>query len=413
MKKADSTNKAGKRGSKGGKTPSKSFRLQAKVYFLTYRGITDSGEKITKSELAKYLLKGNPNDRKVLPTKYLVCEQMYGSGQPHFHAILIYPRRKQIISQDFYDYRGIHPNIQTMRNMKAALQYVHKQDTGPETNMGVLQQTRVARAKETNSLYQFLEQQMMKDPHNFDPYKFCFDHNLTRQICKANYSKAMQLLKKSQQAYCNKLMAQKPGFRIIDRSLIQQKLTPSELETYGSWRGYGTIVKHLNQMNTERGRRQQKSLNLLITGPPSIGKSALVWQRNPLPGRSSIVTHCAVYPMGMKGWFPDYKSDVYACIFWNEAKLTSYSYEIVLQLLDGNPTMLPAKGGGHKKVDNPLIIMTSNMTLDQMVVQKFSYSKAYQGMARKNLAVRVENVIVPQGYDLFLLQKLLVPVASD
>ncbi len=29
-------------------------------------------------------------------------------------------------------------------------------------------------------------------------------------------------------------------------------------------------------------------------------------------------------------------------------------------------------------------------------------------MAKANLGVRVENVIVPKGYDLFILQKLLI-----
>ena len=113
--------------------------------------------------------------------------------------------------------------------------------------------------------------------------------------------------------------------------------------------------------------------------------------------------------MGMKDLFPDYKSDTYACIYWNQTKLTSYSYDIILQLLDGSPVMLPAKGGGHKKIDNPLVLMTSNMTLNQMIVEKFKYSLSYQEMAKKNLGVRIQNVIIPQGYNLFLLQKLLVP----
>ena len=161
-------------------------------------------------------------------------------------------------------------------------------------------------------------------------------------------------------------------------------------------------------MNTERGQRQEKSMNLLITGAPSTGKSALFWQRNPLPGRSSVVTHLPLYPMGMKDWFPAYKSDVYAGIYWNEAKLTSYPYDVILQLLDGSVVMLPAKGSGHKKVDNPMVLMTSNMTLNEMIRQKFYYNKEYIKMAKENLSVRIENVIVPKGLNLFLLQKLLV-----
>ena len=387
----------------------RAFRLIASTYFLTYKGISDSGQKLTKETLANYLIKQNPNDRKLCPDKYLVCEQMYDDGTPHFHAILVYPLRKKIIAQDFYDYLGIHPNIQTMRNMKAALDYVHKEDPDPLTNMDLAQERRVARAKDSSSIYQLLREEMMRDPFNFSAIRYCIDHDIDRQVYKTNYTKAVNLLKLVQPQVCNKLLTERPGFRPIDRHLIEEKLSPFELKIFTSWGGYQTIVDYLNIMNTERGRRQQKSMNLLITGPKSIGKSALVWQRDPLPGRTSIVTHHPVYPMGMKDWFPDYRSDVYSCIYWNQAKLTSYSYDVILQILDGSPVMLPSKGGGHKKVDNPLVIMTSNMTLQQMIRQKFHYNRTYQDMSRQNLSVRITNVVVPPGYDLFLLQKLLVP----
>lgn len=402
-----------KKALKEDKSLSTRFRLQSKIYFLTYKGISDSGHKLTKQTLANFLLKQNPNEVKVRSEKYLICQQMYDSGQPHFHCILIYQKRKQIVSPDHYDYLGIHPNIQIMRNMKAALEYVYKEDLHPLTNMDVVQEKRVARVKDSSSLYQLLEQQMMKDPFNFDPMKYCLDYNLTREVYKTNHTKALRWLRLIQQAYCNKLLFKKTGFKAITRSLIEEILSPSELNTYDSWTGYQTIVNYLNIMNTERGQRQEKSMNLLITGAPDTGKSALFWQRNPLPGRSSVVNYLPLYPMGMKDWFPDYKSDIYAGIYWNQSKLTSYSYDIILQLLDGSPIMLPAKGGGHKKVDNPLVIMTSNMTLDQMIKEKFCHNKEYQNMAKSNLSVRVHNVILPIGYNLFLLQKLLYPATPE
>ena len=391
----------------------KQFLLQSTTYFITFKGILpDSGQRIDKNQLLNFLLNQCSTNKRLPPQRYLLCQQTYQSGQPHYHVILVYPKRKKILESTAFDYRGIHPNIQPMRNMKAALQYVYKEDPHPLTNMDVVQQKRIARAKDSSSLYPLLRQQMMKDPFNFEVMKYCLDHNLDQAMYKANYSKAVHLLRKVQEAYCNKLLFQKPGFKFISRSHIQSRLSPSELITYDSWPGYQTIVNYLNIMNKDRGARQQKSKNLLITGPPSTGKSALFWQRTPLPGRTSIVNHLSLYPMGMKDWFPEYKSDVYAGIYWNEAKLTSYSYDVILQLLDGSPVMLPAKGGGHKKVDNPLVIMTSNMTLVQMIKHKFQYNKQLQRMARLNLSERVQNVIIPKGYDLFLLQKLLVPLVT-
>ena len=407
MKKTKNNN--GKSSSKKKKPSEKQFSLVSSTFFLTYKGISDIGEKITKFDLANYLSKCNPNDRKLYPEKYLVCEQSYDDGTPHFHVILVYPKRKQIYSPDYYDYLGVHPNIQTMRNMKAALDYVYKEDAHPVTNMDLFHQKRVARASHSSSLYDLLYDQMVKDPFNFDPVKYCLDHNVHREVYKTNYTKAVKFLKLIQQAYCNKLLFQKPGFKLITRSLIVSLLSPSQLKTFDSWSGYSTIVDHLNQIPTYRFRRPAKTLNLLITGPKSIGKSALVWQTYLQPHFNPLNSYCSVYPMGMKDWFPDYRSQIYDVIYWNQAKLTSYPYDVILQLLDGSPVMLPAKGGGHKKVDNPLVLMTSNMTLDEMILQKFSYNKSYVAMARENLSVRVTNVVVPENLDLFLLQKLLVP----
>ena len=401
-------NSKGKGVPKGGKASFSLFSLKSKCFFLTYKGISDSGQKITKETLANYLLEMNPRDYKIKPEKYLICQQMYDSGEPHFHVILVYSKRKQIASQNFYDYLGIHPNIQTMRNMKAALEYVYKEDPSPYTNMDIVQERRVARAKDSSSLYQFLQEEMKKDPFNFDPISYCVAHNLDKEIYKANYSKALTLLKKVQQAQCNRLLSTKPGYKYIDRALIQQKLTPDQLKTYDSWPGYQTIVDYLNQVPRYRFRRPAKTMNLLITGPKSTGKSALVWQTYIEPPFNPLNAHISVYPMGMKDWFPEYKSEVYDLIYWNQAKLTSYSYDTILQLLDGSPVMLPAKGGGHKKVDNPLVFMTSNMTLDQMIHQKFKYDLSYKQMAKKNLRVRIQNVIIPDGLTLFLLQKLLL-----
>ena len=381
--------------SKGGKPLESTLRLSSTTYFLTYKGISDSGEKITKKVLANYLLKQCPTNVKLSPIKYLICEQTYDSGEPHFHCILIYQKRKEIKMQNSFDYKDIHPNIQTMRNLKAALEYVYKEDSNPLTNMDIIQERRLARAKDSSSIFDLFKQQMEKDPFNFDFFRYCVDHNISSAVYKTNYSKAAVLLKKIQEATLNKLLFEKPGFKHIDRALIQSIFNPLEVQHFDSWSGYQRIVDFLNTMNTERGNRQQKSLNLLITGAPSTGKSALFWQRNPLPGRSSVSNYLPLYPMGMKDWFPDYKSDVYAGIYWNEAKLTSYAYDIILQVLDGSPVTLPTKGGGHKKVDNPLVIMTSNMTLNQMIKQKFNYNPSYQIMARSNLAVRIQNIIIP------------------
>jgi hypothetical protein len=212
-----------------------------------------------------------------------------------------------------------------------------------------------------------------------------------------------------QLAAANLQLKERPGFATITDELIKHQLTPRQLQKYYSWSGYATIVSYLNQIPKFKFRRPMKTMNLLITGPASIGKTSLIHNPNHDADTSCIEDTTAVYHMGMHNWFPKYQSGVYSMILWNEAKLTSYSYDTILKLLEGSHTDLPTKGGSARKVDNPLVLMTSNMSLEELIQQKFSHNQHFKRLARENLSVRVENVIVPKGYDLFLLQKLLVP----
>ena len=290
---------------------------------------------------------------------------------------------------------------------KAIAQYGFKEDPAVLSNLPQDLQPLVKAHKLKAEPYRFLELQMLKDPLHFNLQQYVRRNDLNQYL--SSWSSLKGRLKDSQLAAANLLLKERPGFKFITRQLIQKKLTPLELKTFDSWSGYQTIVNHLNQVPTYSFRRPLKTMNLLITGPASIGKTTLIHNPNHDFSQSCIEDTTAVYHMGMTNWFPRYQSNVYSIIFWNEAKLTSYAYDTILKVLEGSHCDLPTKGSSARKVDNPLIIMTSNMTLEQMIKQKFGYNEEYQNMARANLKVRVQNVIVPQGYNLFLLQKLLVP----
>jgi hypothetical protein len=348
------------------------------------------------------------------------------SGLPHLDVLLVF-QKKIFCEHTIFDYVIKKLNIRqrdvgdqvgvghvwvtaysARKLSKAVLQYGQKQDPALLTNMTPQTKddlVRVSRLKADP--YAYLYDQMCKDPLHFNLQQYVKQHQLSRHI--SSWSSLKTKLKDMQVAAANLALKRKPGFKLITRQLIQQRLSPQQLHTYDSWPGYQAIVDKLNQVVVHKGDRQQKTKNLLITGAPNTGKSALVWQRHPLPGRAALSNFCSIYPMGMSQWFPKYQSDVYHCIYWNQMKLTAYSYDTILKLLDGSPLDLPNKGSVSRKVDNPLIVMTSNMTLQQMIAVKFNYSPDLRQLARKNLAVRVQQVKVPAGHDLFLLQKLLVP----
>jgi len=337
---------------------------------------------------------------------YRIALQHHLNGIPHLDILLIYHTSKPRRLTD-WDYLLKHGNVTSYRQLnKAIIDYGTKEDKASLSNLPQETSQMLDLQILKKDPYAYLYNMMKLDPLNFNLEQYVQTNQLSQFI--SSWSSIKTKLKDMQIAAANLLLRSKSGIRFIDRTMIQSNLSPSQLSCFDSWPGYQKIVDHLNIMTQHKGDRQQKTPNLLITGHPNCGKSALIWQRHPLQGRASLLQHCSVYPMGLAHWFPKYQSDVYHCIYWNEAKLTSYSYDTILKLLDGSPLDLPNKGGQSRKVDNPLVLLTSNMTLHQMIDQKFGYNRDYVEMARKNLSVRLQNVIVPLDKDLFLLQKLLV-----
>ena len=347
---------------------------------------------------------------------YRIALEHHANGVPHLDILLVYDKSIQRRYTD-YDYLLKHGDVTTYRLLnEAILHYGTKEDPNSLSNFPTLTDPITHQSKSDYSSilqfqkfqsdpYRYLELQMRKDPLHFKLEEYCQKNDLASYI--SNWSSLKTKLKDMQTAAANLLLKNKQGFKLITRQLIQHHLSPSQLSTYDSWSGYQTIVNYLNQMIIYGYKRPLKTKNLLITGLPNIGKTSL-FEIDLYNSTNCVEKYIPVYPMGTKTWWPNYKPQVYKLIFWNEAKLTSYSYDTILKVLEGSKVDLPYKGGSVLKYDNPLVIMTSNLSLQQMIHQKFSYDKSYEQIARQNLSVRIQNVIVPPKYDLFLLQKLLI-----
>lgn len=383
-----------------------------------------------KQQVLEFLLQKESKRKAKLINWAIAWQTHVASGLPHFDLLIVYERnhtplltsydylikKLNIVQRDVGDDVGVgHVWItpySSKKLNKAILEYGQKEDPRMLTNMSVETKDDLVRLNLLKAdPYRYLELQMLKDPLHFNLQQYARKTDLYQHI--SAWSSIKSKLKDSQIAAANLVLKNKPGFKFIDRPLIQSKLSPTQLKIYDSWVGYQTIVNYLNQIVTHGYRRKMKTKNLLITGSASVGKTSLFHNPNHQPHQQPIQDCCAVYHMGMSTWFPQYRSTVYHVILWNQAKLTSYSYDTILKLLEGSYLDLPIKGGIAPKRDNPLIAMTSNMTLCQMITQKFYYSKSLIDMARKNLAARIQNVIVPQDYNLFLLQKLIVPQSRD
>ena len=378
-----------------------------------------------KRQVLDYLL-AQQNKRKIKPTHWCIAWQVHpGSGLPHLDILLVFQRnvKPYVTSFDYLikdlkllqteptetftpGHVWVTPYSSKKLN-KAILDYGFKQDPTVLTNLTQVAKAQIVQVSELKAdPYLYLQKQMLKDPLHFNLQQYVRKNNLDPHI--SNWSSLKVKLKDMQVAAANLKLRSKRGFKFINRALIEANLNSQQLKAYDSWSGYQTIVDYLNQIPTLGGKRQLKTLNLLITGPASIGKTSLFHSPNHRSQRACVQDFVSVYPMGMTTWFPQYRSHVYKLILWNEAKLTSYPYDLLLKFLEGSFVDLPTKGGVAPKRDNPLVVMTSNLTLQQMIRLKFNYSEQLQALARRNLAVRVQNVVVPQGYNLFLLQKLLL-----
>lgn len=182
---------------------------------------------------------------------------------------------------------------------------------------------------------------------------------------------------------------------------MEKVLGPEELILFNSWPGYQSIVDHLNQIVEWNFTRPHKTKNLFLVGRPNIGKTAL----------ARVIRRClSVYSFGVDNWFPRYENHVYPMILWNQFSLRAMPYGQLLNILQGQYTDLPYKGGSTLKTDNQLIYLTSNMTLEQHICSRFKDEKSRE-LARANLGARITQIIVPRRLDLFLIQKLIVPVS--
>ena len=387
--------------------PRRAPQLKAKCFRLVIPNLQDYKDQ--PAQLTK--LKGDTllklKQKEVYLQHYKIAIQTHPTtGIPHLDILLLF-NKSVLKSVNRFDYLIKHGHLTRYKKLNAAIiDYGDKQDQQVLSNFPKDTSNVLSINQLKKDPYLYLYNQMKKDPLHFNLQQYVQKHQLSQYI--SSWTSIKTKLKDMQAAAANLQLKSKPGFKYINRELIEANLSSDQLKVYDSWSGYQTIVNYLNQIVTHGGLRKMKTKNLLITGPASIGKTSLFHNPNHQAHQNPVQDHLAVYPMGMSTWFPQYRSGVYKLIFWNEAKLTSYSYDTILKLLEGSYLDLPIKGGIAPKRDNPLIVMTSNMTLDQMIQFKFNYSQDLRSMARANLAVRLQNVVVPKGYDLFLLQKLLV-----
>ena len=371
-----------------------------------------------KQRVLDYLLQ-QQSKRTVKPVHWSIAWEVHtASGLPHLDILLVFQKNIRAYSTSFdylikdlkiaqkhTDDRIKHGHVwvtpySPKKLNKAILEYGFKEDPAVITNMTLQSQQQLLRVNTLKAdPYRYLELQMLKDPLHFNVEQYVRKHDLAQYI--SSWSSIKTKLKDMQVAAANLALKQKTGFKYINRAHIEACLNLSQLNTYDSWKGYQTIVDYLNQVPAFRFDRPFKSKQLFLVGVPDTGKSSLIRQ---------IQKYTAVYHMDVSNWFPRYQNQVYPLIFWDQFKLKGgMPHTDLLKFLQGSPMDLQYKGGSTLRNQNQLIVMTSNMSLDQHINLKFK-DQSQRVLARDNLRARVYQVAIPSGLDLFLLLKLIVSI---
>ena len=280
---------------------------------------------------------------------------------------------------------------------QAVLQYGTKQDPQPLSTFTPQQSNSfLVLAAIKKDPYAYLQRAMKKDPYNFDLAQYCNQYNLT-SVIKQWYTIKNKLLD-IRKAQIARLQLSKPGIKLITRQLVTQRLTPQQLVVYDSHPCFQTIVDHINQIPTHGPHRPHKTPNLFISGPKDIGKTALFTELSHLVGSYNMTVQ--------NKYINHYSNNKYGFIIWNETKFTDFTHVWILRFLQGIQVSIPMRYNACIKRDNPIVVMTSNLSLAQHISNRYGDSPLLHSTATENLGARITHVHVP--VPMFFMQKLLV-----
>ena len=120
-----------------------------------------------------------------------------------------------------------------------------------------------------------------------------------------------------------------------------------------------------------------------------------LWSNTPGLGKSSILnflrTTTPCYRWPDDNWFEHYENDLYQWILWDEFRLVGQSNEFLKRFFAGDQMTLPVKGSHAYKKDNPLVVLTSNFSLETHIRKKVS-DKSLRPIELNAFQVRIHEI---------------------
>lgn len=249
--------------------------------------------------------------------------------------------------------------------------------------------------------YGYLRDLIAENPETFDLSYYIFKYDLDKEVPKwasiKNNLIEFQAIAKAQ------WQRKKPGICFIDRGLIERKLSVQQLKTFDTHPCFQLIVDHLNQIPRYGSNRPHKTLNLYLWGAPGIGKTSLF---NGTPDSLASIT--STYDFNLQNRYQNrYTNNAYGFISWHEFVYTAYPHVSLVKLFEGLDLQIPVRYSSNIKRDNPLIVMTSNISLSEHIEREYKGDPRLTSVAKSSLVnQRISEVYVP--VPMFFMQKLLV-----
>ena len=307
----------------------------------------------------------------------------------HLHLYLCYPKLIRL-KLDRFDYLGKHGKLQRVRDYSSVLKYMTK-EARPRANFDYIEPIM---KKDFAYACRILMDQGWKPRQIIKQFQ-CVAH-------RRSWQSYLKLIAFNQQTQKFMTQASKPGLRFITPELIKARLTPEEYVLYNSVPEYALIVDYINDIVRYGTTRPHKAKALFLVGSPGIGKTTL---------GLALQARVGTFTFPDDGWWQGYQSEVFKLIIWNEFNLKRMSYPTLLKFLQGLRMDLPIKGSHVNRSDNPLILLTSNLSLEQHICKRFS-SEQDRTLSRANLNARICQVNLGKT-QCFLLLKLLVSPCED
>lgn len=145
-----------------------------------------------------------------------------------------------------------------------------------------------------------------------------------------------------------------------------------------------SILEFINVHSIPSTRRYKSKTLHLWSSKPGMGKTSLL----------NLLKHVSpCYRWPDDNWFDHYENNLYQWILWDEFRLTGQNSEFLKRLFAGDEMRLPVKGSHAYKEDNPLIILTSNFSLQKHVWRKIR-NKVLRVVELETLQARIHELEV-------------------